>query len=287
MKTNAFVRQLASNKRTVRENAIETLKKFLSSKEKANKINIMELNKLWKGLFYSMWFCDKPRPQQRLANQLAKLFSECIIDEQFCNFVESFWNIMNKEWKELDKWRIDKFLMLMRYVIRESFVKLDSLNWDEKFVNSYLKVLTNVVLRDDIKVPRSITFHIVDVWVDELENTLFPSEEDEEEDGSEEKEEKKQESDDDRIETRKNILKEKKIPIEILLHPFKQLSGKGHNEALVNKIRIEILEDERLLELNVDTSLPKATNTNSNEGSDSEEEQEEEEEEEEWKGFGN
>lgn len=278
MKTNAFVRQLASNKRTVRENALETLKKFLSHSDKAKKLNINEFNKLWKGLFYTMWFCDKPRPQQRLANDLSKLFSECIINEQFLIFVESFWNIMNKEWNELDKWRIDKFLMLMRYVIRECFVKLDNENWDKKFVESYLEILKKVVLKDDIKISRAITFHIIDVWVDEIERVLFSVDEDEEEEEEEEKE--GEEEKEEKIRERKEILQDKKVPIDLLLGPFKELSGRKHTEALIKKIRVEILNDERLIELDIDLSLP-------NEDKKGEDEDEEEEEEEEWNGFGN
>lgn len=289
MKVNAFVRQLASNKRSVRENALATLKKFLSSKEKAKKMTITEFNKLWKGLFYTMWFCDKPRPQQRLANDLSKLFSECIVDEQFYNFVESFWTIMTKEWRELDKWRLDKFLMLMRYVIRECFVKLDSKDWDEKVVSLYLDTLKNVVVKDDNQIPRAITYHIIDVWVDEIEHVLFSAiEADENAYDAEEEEENKEE----KIEEKKRILEERSVPTQLLLEPFKELSTGKHTEALIKKIRIEILTDERLLELGVDTSIPKAAEAG--EGGKPEESGEEEEEEEDndsdyevWNGFGN
>lgn len=283
MKTNAFVRQLASNKRSVRENALETLKKFLSSKEKANKLNITEFNKLWKGLFYTMWFCDRPRPQQRLANDLGGLFSNCIVDSQFYNFVESYWNIMIKEWRELDKWRLDKFLMLMRYVIRECFVKLDSKDWDEEFVDGYLTTLKNVILKDDSQIPKAIIYHIIDIWVDEIERVIFPSEEEQEEENEESEEdvESIEEKRAEKIKERKEILETRNIPIEKLLEPFKEMSGRKNTEALRNKIRVEILEDERLIELEIDTSLP-------GEAGEAEAEAEaEEEEEEEWTGFGN
>lgn len=294
MKTNAFVRQLASNKRTVRENALATLKKFLSTKSKADNISITELNKLWKGLFYTMWFCDKPRPQQRLANDLAKLFSECIVDEQFCNFVESFWTVMIKEWRELDKWRLDKFLMLMRYVVRECFVKMDVREWDEEAVSEYLSVMKRLVLKDDSQVPRAITYHIIDVWVDEIDRVLFPVDEDEDEDDEEagddsDGEEKK--TIEDRIEEKKAVLEEKKVPVGLLLEPFKALSGKGHSEALVAKIRVEILDDQRLHELGVDTSLPKqkrkAADDLAEDDEDEDDESDADDDQEEWTGFGN
>jgi ribosomal RNA-processing protein 1 len=293
MKTNAFVRQLASNKRAVRENALSTLKKFLSSKEKAKKLDTNELNKLWKGLFYTMWFCDRPRPQQRLANELAKLFSESIVDEQFYKFVESFWTIMIKEWRDLDKWRTDKFLMLMRYVIRECFTRIKNNDWDEKMLTLYLDVLTKVILKDDSQTPRAITYHIIDVWVDEIENVIFgeQADEEEEEKNDEVDEESDQENDENleekhskKIKERKELLENQEIPIDALLAPMKELCGKGHFEALVKKIRMEVLNDERLAELDIDTTLPE--DSTKEEVAD-EENDVEEHEEEEWKGFGN
>ncbi len=290
LKTNAFVRQLASNKRTVRENALSTLKKFLSSPEKAKKMSKSELIKLWKGLFYTMWFCDKPRPQQRLANELAKLFSESIYEGQFDNFVESYWTIMIKEWRELDKWRLDKFLMLMRYVVRECFVRLQQSEWDLKKIDEYFSVLTEVVLKDENKIPRAITYHIIDIWVDELERVIFgeDEEEDNEEDSDEDDEDKEAPTEEEleekrqkKIEDRKAVLEEQNVPMDALLAPFKALCGPKNFPALVKRVKIEILSDERLIELGVDVSLPKFKK------SASADEEEEEEEEEEWKGFGN
>lgn len=284
MKTNAFVRQLASNKRAVRDNALATLKKFLSSKEKASKLNISEFNKLWKGLFYTMWFCDRPRPQQRLANELAKLFSETIVDEQFCAFVESFWIIMINEWRDLDKWRVDKFLMLMRYVIRECFVKMDNKEWDAESLSLYFAVLEKVILKDDSKTPRAITYHIVDVWVDELENVIFAKEEEEEDE--EEDEEVSEDVHAKKIQERKEILQTRNIPIDALLEPFKELSKKGHFEGLVEKIRVEILDDERLAELDIDTTVASAEEEHVVDEAEHDT-SDEEADEEEWTGFGN
>lgn len=244
MKTNAFVRQLASNKRATRENALKTLKKFLSSKEKMSKLKSDDFNKLWKGMFYTMWFSDRPRPQQRLANELAGLFSQDIDEEYFNKFVESYWIIMAREWKDLDKWRVDKFLMLMRYVIRECLRRLYDNDFNDVQVSSYMEVLQKHVLKDDEKAPKAITYHIIDVWVDEFERVIFGEEEDEE-DGEQEEDREK------RIKERKQILEEKQVPIQQLFEPFVEMSRKGHNEPLRKKILVEVLEDERLLELDL------------------------------------
>ncbi|GMM31209.1 Rrp1 protein [Martiniozyma asiatica (nom. inval.)] len=300
MKTNAFVKQLASNKRTVRDNALATLKKYLSSREKSKPLTTLELLKLWKGLYFTMWFSDRPLPQQRLANNLASLFSDCVVDEQFLNFVEAFWTIMNRQWRELDKWRVDKFYMLMRYVIRECFVKLQKDNWEEKQVDLYLQVLMGTILSDDSKYPIALQYHVIDVWVDELERVLFLQDEDEGDEENDTNLQEKLESEEDRlnrIEKRKQILQEQNVPMDKLLKPFKAKMGRGHLQTLKEKVLDEILEDSRLLELGVDVSYEKLTKSKAEEDNEDEEDEEDEEEEEgdedededeeEWKGFGN
>lgn len=299
MKTNSFVKQLASNKRTVRENALKTLKKFLSSREKSKPLTLLELKKLWKGLYFTMWFSDRPLPQQRLANDLASLFSDCVVEEQFLNFVEAFWVIIGSEWRELDKWRIDKYYMLMRYVIRECFVKLGKENWDAKLVNDYLEVLKRTVLSEGSRFPVSITYHVIDIWVDELERSLFGELEKKEVEETDEiigesdieVEEESEEERVERITRRKEILKEGNVPIDALLAVFKEKFHKRTNAALKEKMRLEVFEDDRLIEMEIDLSLPEEENKNSEEDEDDDDEEEEEEEvaeeeAEEWTGFG-
>ncbi|GAV26849.1 hypothetical protein PMKS-000308 [Pichia membranifaciens] len=90
----------------------------------------------------------------------------------------------------------------------------------------------------------------------------------------------------EKIEEKKAIIEEKKVPVDLLLEPFKGLSGKGHSEALVSKIRVEVLDDERLHELGIDTSLPEQKKAEDEE-KEEEEDDDEDDDEEEWNGFGN
>lgn len=192
----------------------------------------------------------------------------------------------------MDKWRLDKFLMLMRYVVRECFVKMDVREWDEEAVSEYLSVMKRLVLKDDSQVPRAITYHIIDVWVDEIDRVLFPADEDEDEDeAGDDSDGDEKKTIEDRIEEKKAVLEEKKVPVGLLLEPFKALSGKGHSEALVAKIRVEILDDQRLHELGVDTSLPKqkrkAADDLAEDDEDEDDESDADDDQEEWTGFGN
>ncbi|GME91464.1 unnamed protein product [Ambrosiozyma monospora] len=278
-KTSAFVKKLASNDRKTRDQALETLKKFLSTRASSRPFSELELQKLWKGLYYTMWYCDRPRPQQRLANDLASLFSECIPADNFTMFVQAFWVVMIKEWPDLDQWRIDKFYMLMRYVVRESFVKLKNEKWNEELVDSYIKCLSEGVLSGDVKIPNGIVFHIVDVWLDEFERVIFEKDNDSNEDDDEEKEEEEEESENEDNDDKEQLLVD--VPTEKLLVPFRSIRKDALMKVLREKVRDDMLLDPRLQSLGIESGEKTKKSTEKDES------EEDESDDEKWNGFGN
>lgn len=88
MSTSSFVKKLASNDRPTRDAALEALRKFLSSKS-TKSMSLLDMEKLWKGLYFSMWFCDRPKAQERLAENLGSLYSQVILKDDFAKFVEA------------------------------------------------------------------------------------------------------------------------------------------------------------------------------------------------------
>lgn len=144
METSNFVKQLSSNNRRTRENALEALKKYLTAKQsRENKQT--QANKLWKGLYYAMWFSDRPRRQQRLANELGELHGLyfdpkdnsnadelTINDEAFIKFSKGFWKVICFEWFNIDRHRLDKYLLLVRRVLFNQLKYLQSRNWNKK-----------------------------------------------------------------------------------------------------------------------------------------------------------
>ncbi|ODV83287.1 hypothetical protein CANARDRAFT_238361 [[Candida] arabinofermentans NRRL YB-2248] len=260
IKTSAFVKKLASNDRKTRDHAFETLKKYLSKKD--SKLTYLEYQKLWKGLYYTMWFSDRPRPQQRLAKDISSLFTCISTTSNFTLFVKSFWDIICKEWPELDQWRIDKFYMLMRFIINSCFEKLKLENWDNDLVNNYINILIDGVLSGDRKIPVGVVYHIIDVWIDELEKVMFKDidDDDDEEDDEEET--------DSLNDEKKSIVAD--IPIDLLLKPFKNLRKNALLKTLRLKTRDDLLLDSRLQDWGIDTGEVKPKK----------------EEEEEWTGFG-
>ncbi|KAI0465215.1 hypothetical protein LJB42_000440 [Komagataella kurtzmanii] len=170
MSTSAFIKQLATHDKPTRDDALEKLGSFLKH---SKVLPELQYQKLWKGLFYAMWHCDKPIPQQHLAQQLGELYYN-IPETKFIPFFRAFWVVITREWKDLDKWRVDKFLMLIRKILNKSLAKLKSEDYDRDLLEKYIQVLSEYPLHiNDIIVPRTITYHLCDIYIDELEKVMF------------------------------------------------------------------------------------------------------------------
>ncbi|AAS54648.1 AGR158Cp [Eremothecium gossypii ATCC 10895] len=179
VQTSPFVRQLASNSRSVREQALESLRSYLASQQ-LRKAPQLQFDQLWKGLYFAMWFSDRPRPQQRLAAQLGELSllfldgDTALGDRAFVRFSKAFWKVMCLEWYNIDHHRLDKYLLLVRRVLYNQLRFLRERGWDAALVERYVaKVLQGLPLSGSPKVYNGIPFHIIDIFVDEWERLVL------------------------------------------------------------------------------------------------------------------
>jgi ribosomal RNA-processing protein 1 len=108
--------------------------------------------KLWKGLYYCMWMCDRMRVQQRLADDLADLVS-VLQPNNTILFIKAFWATLSIQWPILDQHRyghlikdsdcsLDKFYLLARRYVAAGFRFLQSRDWQEDYLRDYNKMLT-------------------------------------------------------------------------------------------------------------------------------------------------
>jgi len=239
------MKQLAANDRHTRDKAVESLRSFLSHR---TSLSQLELLKLWKGLFYCMWMSDKPRTQQELARQLAGLV-EVLPDDAFLGFMEAFWETMKREWMGIDVLRMDKFLYLVRQYLRAGWEYWARRSWERKeLLVSYLDLLAKIPLSPkDMKVPDGMRYHVIDIYVDELEK-------------ADEK-------------------KEGKMPVELLLRPLQAISRESATKKVRERAK-EALNDERLASWNGDdTGLRQNSVSAVTENDDADEEDEE------WEGI--
>ncbi|KAG9683362.1 hypothetical protein KCU95_g14944, partial [Aureobasidium melanogenum] len=165
---NPFIKQLVHNDRQVRDKAVASLRTFLSRNTPFSSLDFL---KLWKGLFYCMWSCDKPAPQRRLALDLSALVSLLSTRQNFLGFMRAFWQTISREYTGIDSLRMDKFLFMIRSYVNAGFAYCAKNNWkDTETRKKYLDLLREIPLNHrDPKVPNGLKYHVIDVYVDELE----------------------------------------------------------------------------------------------------------------------
>lgn len=114
-----FIKNLASSDRKLRTKSLDSLRNFLSARQVSSSLSRADMLKLWKGLFYALWMCDRPLPQQALAQDLADL-TYVLPEGAVAAWLAAFWATMAREWTGIDVLRLDKFLMLVRRVLGAS-----------------------------------------------------------------------------------------------------------------------------------------------------------------------
>lgn len=231
-----------------------------------------------------MWFSDRPRPQQRLALDLSSLF-EIIPKQNWELFNESWWVVICKEWINIDHWRLDKFLMLIRFNLNAMFRRMAKENWDQEMVEQFIQSLQKIPLSGDKKIPNGIPFHIIDIFVDELEKVIFKDLNEKDGDDSDEEDENNSEE----LEKQKDEILEK-VPLGELISVFDELSRNALYKALREKIKEDLLKDDRLKQWGAMEVYGKDKTEGDGEVSDEEDrevptEDEEESSDDEWNGF--
>ncbi|EER30692.1 conserved hypothetical protein [Candida tropicalis MYA-3404] len=274
MSSSTFVKKLASSDKKTRDAALESLQNFLLSKKD---LSLLDLKKIWKGLYFSMWYCDRSKAQERLSENLGSLYSDCISSELFNVFTLAFWEIIIIEWKNLDQWRLDKFYLLIRRILRHNFKFLKKQNWDEKLVNEWVEVLNKSALSGADNVSMALPYHLCDIFIDELQLIMFEEIQEEIDEFDEEN---------SSIEEKTELLKKKvdivsEIPVLKLIEPFIKLNKDAKLKTLREKCREDILDDERLKDWGVieDDSDDEDEDEDEDNGKDSDDSEDE------WNGF--
>jgi ribosomal RNA-processing protein 1 len=97
---------------------------------------------------------DKPLVQQALAQELADLVllvpraaapssstSAAPACQAALGFLEGFWDAIVREWSGLDKWRMDKFYLLVRRFANAGFRLVAREQWDAAAVAELARIM--------------------------------------------------------------------------------------------------------------------------------------------------
>ncbi|XP_055270787.1 ribosomal RNA processing protein 1 homolog B isoform X2 [Moschus berezovskii] len=165
-----FAQRLASHEKGIRDRAMKKLRQYISVKtqRETGGFSQEELLKIWKGLFYCMWVQDEPLLQEELANTISQLIHVVNNSEAQHLFIQTFWQTVNREWLGIDGLRLDKYHMLIRLVLRQSFEVLRRNGWEESRIKLFLDVLMKEVLHPESRSPNGVKFHFIDIYLDEL-----------------------------------------------------------------------------------------------------------------------
>jgi ribosomal RNA-processing protein 1 len=161
-----------------------------------------------------MWHSDRPLTQQRLATSLAALVSD-LQPTLVLPFLKAFWTTMAREWSGIDVLRMDKFLFLVRQYVAAAWAYFARTGWeDAEPLREYLEMLgAGPLSPEDRKVPDGMRYHVLDIYVDELDRVDEP--------------------------------RSGKVPVEVLLGPLRRLEKESPTKSVRERAR-GALEDERL-----------------------------------------
>lgn len=112
---------------------------------------------------------DKPALQQRLSRDLASLVSTLRSDVAL-PFIRAFFLTMAREWTNIEALRLDKYLYLIRQYVNASFQFVATKKWKKAVLEEFNAIMEETPLNPtDMKIPNGLRYHVLDIWVDELE----------------------------------------------------------------------------------------------------------------------
>jgi len=167
-----LAQKLSCGEPRVRKKAFYRLEQRINAQSAKNEFTSKDdFLKLWKGLYYCFWLQDKPLLQEELVDNITKLIDSIRDKNQKLLFIEAFYEEVGKEWKSVDQWRMDKYLMFFRRIFRRTLAWLKSVKFNEEDINSVLDILGRLMQNSQIdSYPIGLKLHLVSIYLDEVDN---------------------------------------------------------------------------------------------------------------------
>ncbi len=163
-----FAQKLAANDPVTRDRAVKKLKKWLKARNKTSVFSEDEMLRLWKGLHYCFWMSDKPLVQEELAESISSLI-HCFDAnwKDAHNFITAGLVTEGREWIGIDRWRMDKFMMFVRRLMRQIFVVLAKSKWSTDKVVEVAEIFRKNVISNDGSA-LGFRLHFIDAYLEEV-----------------------------------------------------------------------------------------------------------------------
>lgn len=221
----SITKKLSSVQTETRIQGFQEVKEFLLS-SRGHEATLLDMQILWKGLYYNMYMCDKVKHQEKVSREYGRLFSDKVQEKQVVKFYEAFWSIMAREWIHIDQWRTDKFYFMIRIIMREVFIVLKrTFSCYREITESYIEMMTRLTLSGTSNLSMGLQYHVCDIYLDEIESAFAPE-----------------------LSGDKVIKDEILSLIKLLLVPFEELLKKKTLKSLKKKVLDTVLNDKRLFQ---------------------------------------
>ena len=167
--SNPFAKQLAHGEKDVRDATFVALSKWLGAK---SVVEMLDMKKIWKGLFYAMWHADGWDVQEELAEQMVGLLHK-LKHKVALTYAGVFYITARREWVGIDRHRMDKYLMLSRRMTSQVMRYCANRNWEEKVVGDIAEMLMRTALvaggrGEKGVVDIGLRLHVTECFVPEL-----------------------------------------------------------------------------------------------------------------------
>ncbi|CAI2350057.1 unnamed protein product [Caenorhabditis sp. 36 PRJEB53466] len=164
-----FAQKLACGEPATRQRALRVLHDWIREQSSKKPFDDADLMRLCKGLHYVMWMQDKMVLQEELADRIGGLINIFTSETEKVRFVACFLKSLSKEWPHIDRWRMDKFLMEVRRMLRACFAHLATLKWKKEVRDEYWKVFQETVISTEKTFSEALKFHFASLLLDELD----------------------------------------------------------------------------------------------------------------------
>ncbi|XP_046743593.1 ribosomal RNA processing protein 1 homolog [Diprion similis] len=162
-----FAKLLAGNDKKVRDKVLKNLKKWLTVRSESSfAFEEQDFMRLWKGLYYCMWMSDKPLIQEELAESLSKLVHCFNNRDTALLYTKCTLLTLATEWFGIDQYRLDKFQMLVRRIIRQTFTMCKNKLWNRDWVDGVTKIIEDLLVES--KATIGFSLHVTELYMEEL-----------------------------------------------------------------------------------------------------------------------
>ena len=168
---NPFARQLAHGEKDVRDATFRALGKWLGAR---SDVDMLDMKKIWKGLFYAMWHADGWDVQEELAEEIGGLIHK-LKHRVALMYAGVFFITARREWVGIDRYRMDKYLRLVRRFTSHVFRYCADRDWAEGVAGDVGEMFMRSALiptgrGDQGVVDVGLRLHLAEVFVTELRN---------------------------------------------------------------------------------------------------------------------